>query len=135
MAVYVIKLTVPPNVPPEKPKRTTVELKKAVLTRVSLRIPPGHHALAGLRILYGRLQLWPEEKGTWLSGDDETLVWDEYFDLPHDPTRLTLEGCNEDDTYEHSFYLRIMTLPRAIAYPWLAVARFVKAFEKLVGMR
>jgi len=135
MAIYTVKLTIPPNTPRDSPVSTTVKLVKAVLTRISIRIPPGHHALAGLRILYGRLRLWPEEKDTWITGDDETLAWDEYFDLPHDPTRLTLEGYNEDDTYEHSFYVRLMTLPKAIAYPWLAVARFVRAFEKLVGMR
>jgi len=135
MAVYVIKLTVPPNVPPEKPKRTTIQLKKAILTRISIKIPPGHHALAGLRILYGHIQIWPEEKGTWLSGDDETMQWDEYFELPTYPTKLTLEAYNEDDTYEHSFVIRLMTLPKAIAAPWLGVARFVQTFEKLVGMR
>jgi len=135
MAIYIVKLTIPPNTPRDSPVSTTVKLAKAILTRISIRIPAGHHALAGLRILYGRLRLWPEEKDTWITGDDETLVWDEYFDLPHDPTRLTLEGYNEDDTYEHSFYVRLMTLPKAIAAPWLGVARFVQAFEKLVGMR
>jgi len=135
MAIYIVKLTIPPNTPKDSPVSTTVELKKAVLTRISVRIPAGHHALAGLRILYGRLRLWPEERDTWITGDDETLVWDEYFELPHDPTRLTVEGYNEDDTYEHAFYLRFMTLPKAIAAPWLAVARFVKAFGRLVGLR
>jgi len=133
MAIYTIKLTVPANTPVDKPKRTTVDLAKAVLTRISIRIPPGHFALTGLRILYGRLQLWPEESGTWLTGDDEAITWNEYFELPDDPTRLTLEGYNEDDTYEHSFYVRLMTLPKAIAYPWLAVARFVKLFSRLIG--
>jgi len=135
VAIYTIKLTIPPNTPPESPERTTVKLRKAILTHMSIRIPPGHHALAGIRVLYGITQLWPEETGTWLTGDDEVLEWEEYFELPTDPTTLVLEGYNEDDTYEHSFYIRLMTLPKAIAAPWLGIVRFVQMFEKLVGMR
>jgi len=135
MAIYTAKLTIPANTPRDSPVSASVSLEKAVLVRISIRIPAGHHALAGLRISYGDLQLWPEEAGTWISGDDEALEWNEYFELPHDPTHLTLEGYNEDDTYEHSFYVRMMTLPKAIAYPWLAVARFIKLFSRLVGLR
>jgi len=134
MAIYTIKLTVPANTPVDKPKRTTVDLAKAVLTRISIRIPPGHFALTGLRILYGRLQLWPEESGTWFSGDDEVIEWTEYFELPHDPTRLTLEAYNEDEAYDHSFLIRIATLPKAIAAPWLAIAKFVETFRRLIGV-
>jgi len=135
MAIYTIKLTIPANTSKDAPVSTSVKLARAVLTRISIRIPAGHHAFAGLRILYGHLQLWPEETDTWISGDDEALEWNEYFELPDDPTRLTLEGYNEDDTYEHSFYVRMMTLPKAIAYPWLAVSKFVKLFSRLVGLK
>jgi len=135
MAIYTAKLTIPANTPRDSPVSVSVSLEKAVLVRISIRIPPGHEALAGLRIKYGRLQLWPEEPDTWLSGDDEAITWDEYFVLPDDPTRLILEGYNEDDTYEHSFLVRFMTLPKAIAYPWMAVNRFVRMLSKLIGLR
>jgi len=135
VAIYTIKLTIPANTSKDAPVSTSVELARAVLVRFSLRIPPGHCALTGLRIKYGRMQLWPEEPDTWISGDDEALEWNEYFELPDDPTRLTLEGYNEDVAYEHSFYVRMMTLPKAIAYPWLAVSKFVKLLSRLVGLR
>jgi len=134
MAVYTIEITVPPKTPPKSPTRTSIELKKAVLTRMSVRIPPGHCAVTGLRILYGRLQLWPEEKGTWLSGDDETLVWDEYFDLPHDPTRLVIEAYNESERYDHTFLLRFSTTPKHIALWQVALVKFVDAFRRITGV-
>jgi len=135
MAIYTAKLTIPANTPRDRPVSVSIELTRAVLTRLSIRIPAGHCALTGLRISYADMCLWQEESGTWISGDDEVLEWNEYFELPDDPTRLTLEGYNEDDTYEHSFYVRMMTLPKAIAYPWLVVSKFVKLFSRLVGLR
>jgi len=135
MPIYTAVLTIPANTPKDDPRKTQVELKRAVLTEISIRIPAGHHALTGIRILYGDLQLFPEEVGTWLQGDDEVIDWQEYFELPDDPTRLRIEGYNEDDTYEHSFYLRFATLPKRVAAPWLAIARFVKLFSRLVGLR
>jgi len=47
---------------------------------------------------------------------------------------LTIEGYNEDDTYEHSFYLRFATLPKQVAAPWLVISRFVNLFSRLVGL-
>jgi len=135
MAIYTAKLTIPANTPRDSPVSVSVSLEKAVLTRIFIRIPPGHEALAGLRVKYGRLQLWPEESDTWLSGDDETLAWDEYFELPHDPTTLTLEGYNEDDKYEHSFLVRFTTLPKPIALWQIALAKFVQMFSRLIGLR
>jgi len=85
--------------------------------------------------MYGETQLFPEERGQWVSGDDETVEWQEYFELPDDPTRLRLEGYNEDDMYEHSFYVRFAALPKRIAAPWLGVARFVELFSRLIGLR
>jgi len=134
MAIYTIKLTIPANTPRDAPVSTSVELARAVLTRISLRIPPGHCAVTGLRIKYGRLQLWPEEPDTWLTGDDETLMWDEYFELPHDPTRLTIEAYNESAEYEHTFLIRLITLPKAIALWQVALVKFAEAFRRLVGL-
>jgi len=135
MAIYTAKLTIPPNTPRDSPVSVSVSLKKAVLTRIFIRIPPGHEALAGLCVKYGRLQLWPAEPGTGLSGDDETLAWDEYFELTPDPTTLTLEGYNEDDKYEHSFLVRFTTLPKPIALWQIALAKFVQMFSRLIGLR
>jgi len=134
VALYTAKLTIPANTPRDSPVSTSVKLKRAVLVRISIRIPPGHFALTGLRIKYGRLQLWPEEPDTWLTGDDEAIMWDEYFELPHDPTRLTLEGYNEDVTYEHSFYVRFMTLPKIVAAWMIAVSRLVNLLSRLIGV-
>jgi len=135
MVVYVVKITIPKNTPKTSPKEVTVELEKAVITRLFIQIPPGHHALTGLRIMYGNLQLWPKEFDTWFTGDDIVLNFDEYFELPDDPTKLRIEGYNEDDTYDHSFIIHIATLPRYIAGWMIALTRFVRLFRRLIGLR
>ena len=78
-------------------------------------IPAGHHALAGMRILYGIEQLFPKQKDTWLRGEDESIVVDEWWDLVEQPITLRVQGYNLDDTYDHTFYIRITALPREVA--------------------
>jgi len=135
MAIYVVKITIPKNTPKISPKEVTIELEKAVITRLFIQIPAGHHALTGLRIMYGNLQLFPKEFGMWFTGSDIVLNFDEYFELPENPTILRIEGYNEDDTYAHSFIITIATLPKHIVGWMIALTRFVRLFRRLIGLR
>jgi len=111
MPVYAETLTISPSTPKDSPAERKVTLRKGLLYRVGIQIPPGHWALTGLRIRYGEMQLWPTEPGTWFKGDDLEFEFEERWDLPEDPTVLRIEGYNEDDTYEHTFYIRLFILP------------------------
>jgi len=133
--IYSIKFTVPANTSKTKPKKQIIELKKGVITRLFIQIPYGHFGLTGLRILYGNLQLWPEEVDTWFIGDDIVLNFDEYFELPADPTKLTLVGYNEDEELDHSFIIHIAVLPKIIAGWAIAISRFVRLFGRMIGLR
>jgi len=132
--IYSIKFTIPANTSKTNPKKQVVELKKGVIHRIIISIPRGHGGVTGLRIMYGNLQLWPEEPDTWFSGDGEILDFVEYFELPSDPTKLTLEGYNESVSYDHSFHIRIGILPKLIAAPWFIIARFVRILSRLIGI-
>jgi hypothetical protein len=50
------------------------------------------------------------------------------YELKTDDT-LTLEGWNEDTTYPHRFIVRLLILPRIIAYPEISL---FSAFKKML---
>lgn len=97
------------KVPPGEEKWFELEIEGDVLDLVRIRFPPGPAALLKVAIFYGNEQLFPAEKGTFFLGDNEVIEWSEYYPLPEHPTRLKIKAINEDDTYEHSFYIVINT--------------------------
>jgi len=54
--------------------------------------------------------------------------------LPESPCKLTIKGYNEDDMYEHSVYVWLLTEVEVEARPWRTLIDFIKAFKRLVGM-
>jgi len=138
MPTYVATITVPPTTPADKPVVEEISMRKGLLHRISIQIPPGHHALAGLRLCYGEMQLFPTEPGTWLRGDDVNLEFEERWMLPEDPTTIRIEGMNQDDTYEHSFIVRLCVLPpEEVSLRQMTVLfaeRMMKGIRRLFGL-
>jgi len=97
------------TVPPSETKWFELTVEGDVLDLVRIRFPPGPAALLKVAIFYGNEQLFPAEEGTYFLGDNEVIEWSEFWPLPEAKTRLRIKAVNEDDTYEHSFYLVINT--------------------------
>ncbi|MEM2618899.1 MAG: hypothetical protein QW356_05390 [Candidatus Hadarchaeales archaeon] len=138
MPVYTRILTVPPNTPPESPKAEFLDVDYGILYRITIQIPPGHHGLTGMRILYGNAQLWPLPEGTWFRGSGVLLNFDERWVTPDRPTRLCLQGYNLDTAYEHSFYVTLGVLPpEEISFTAMAkgvAGRVTQALKTLFGI-
>jgi len=90
-------------------KKTTVNLKGDYLTKVMIRFPPGPQALLHVRIFYGDLQLFPEDKDTDFADDDLAIEWEEFWELPEKPCPITIYTLNEDDTYAHTVHIYLFT--------------------------
>lgn len=97
------------KVPAAQEKLFELTVEGDILDMVRIRFPPGPAALLKITIFYGNEQLFPAEEGTYFVGDNEIIEWSEYYPLPEHPTRLRIRAVNEDDTYEHSFYLVLNT--------------------------
>ena len=97
------------KVPPGEEKWFELEVEGDIIDMVRIRFPPGPAALLKVAIFYGNEQIFPAEKDTFFLGDNEIIEWSEYYPLPEHPTRLRIRAINEDDTYEHSFYLVLNT--------------------------
>ena len=97
------------TIPAASEETYELEIEGDVITRVRIRFPPGPQGLFKIAILYGIKHVFPHEEDSYFWGDSEIIEWNEYWPLPESPCVLRIQAVNEDDTYEHSFGLVIVT--------------------------
>jgi len=107
-----------------------LRIKEGVVTNWMILIPPGHLALARTRVLYGLEPLLPSEENQWIRGNAESLNFPDFFDPPEQPYTLRFQGWNEDTAWDHTFYFRVVVMPRKLAYLHEA---FLRRQAELVG--
>jgi len=135
MGDYFTKLTIPANTPAEKPAEKTIEVEGDVLAEIAYLIPPGWTALAHFAVYYGIRQIYPEEAGTWITGDNLYRPVPIRWILPESPCKLTVKGYNQDDTYDHTVYVWLLTKPEEEVWPLRILVDFVKILKRLIGIR
>jgi len=112
LSVYTFDFQIPPNTPQNTPITLDLEMEQGTICKLNIIIPPGHAALAGLALYADAEQIMPVTG--WLKGNNDNLIFDVDIPIPavgEPPTyKLTAQGYNEDDTYPHTFYLRIWVL-------------------------
>jgi len=128
--LYCITITAPKATPKDQAAEKEVTVKEDVLTRVTVRFPPGPCGLLKVAVFYGNLQIWPSTEGEWASGDDETIESSIWFNLGPGDKKVKIKAYNEDEAYDHSAIVRLVALPKQLAYWHLAVA---KATSTLAG--
>jgi len=111
--IYAKEITVPSQTPKDDPIEVTFHLEGVAITQFQLLVPPGHAGLTGLAIFYGIEQIAPLPTGEWFVSDNEVITWPEYFPIPQLECDLTIKAYNEDDSYDHSFYLRAVVMGMA----------------------
>jgi len=126
-----VDFTIPPSTPRTSPSRMQVRVPAGVIRRVWVVIPPGHMGLAHLIIRHGETQVIPHSGD--IHGDNESLVFDETYELPSEDI-LTFEGWNEDSKYPHTFIVRLLILPRHIAYPEYWALSALKRLLEVMGV-
>jgi len=109
LKTYVV--CVQPNTSSDNPIKTKVELPRGILTQTKILIPAGHNGLTGIRILRGIEIVVPWHQETFIRGSNVTITDPTNLECEDDPTTLTVEAYNEDDTYQHCFYLYFVVQP------------------------
>jgi len=137
--LYTFSITAPANTSKTSPATAEMKLKAGYVTRISILIPDGHHALAHLAIKWGETQIIPWGDDEWIEGNDESIPWEENIELPYEPISWTAKAWNEDDTYSHTFYIRIWVEkePRNPPVDLVTSAfKLIKTFlERIVGVK
>jgi len=88
-----------------------VEVEGEAVTRVHVGFPPGPQGLLKVAVFYGEKKVYPSLEELWFTGDDVELAFDDYWELPETPCPLRIVAVNEDEVYEHMFYVRLKTEP------------------------
>lgn len=102
---YFFKVSVPANTTELTPYIERLPLTHGVITDVFIYIPRGHVGLAGLKLLYHDHQLYPLNPGGAYRGNETTIAFGEYQPITVDPFELKAVASNDDETFEHSFYV------------------------------
>jgi len=135
MRVYLVELAIPANTPEDSPIVKTLPIEGAVLDTIHFLIPDGHLSLARMSIFYGIKQIFPYESGTWLRGNNESFTLRPKWPMPESRLNLIFKGWNEDEIYDHTFYIRLEVAEQPEeARPWKIIIDFVAILKKLMGL-
>jgi len=132
MPIYTLDLAIPANTPEAAPVTKKITVEGAILNTISILIPDGHVALARMAMFYGIKQIFPYEAGTWLRGNAESVSFRLNWLLPEPRTILTFKGWNEDDTYQHTFYIRVQVSPEYRPLPVELLTRVLHMVERFM---
>jgi len=132
LILFTFSITVPANTAKTNPVKKTIKLRAGTITKISVLIPTGHCALAHLAIYHGETQIMPWGEDQYIEGDGETIDWTPDYQLPSEPATLEVRAWNEDDTYQHTFYLRIW-IKKVKAQPnWPLIEEAATTIKRLV---
>jgi len=132
MPIYSEKLIVPANTLEDSPVSLGIVLKQKFITKMEIGFPDGCNYMVKAKIQYGIKQFWPERKNTWLIGNNETISWEEKFEMPSINEALTVYGASPDTRYDHEIAIRIMTLPAGFYFLETLLNKLQKLWEKII---
>jgi len=131
MTLYIIDLTVPANTSQTEPVEQTIKIEEEVIVSVSCFFPAGCRGLVYTAVYYGEEQIFPRPHGKYLRGDNETIGWQEYYELPEVPCILTIRAWSPGTSYDHTITWRINALPRKYAFWWVNIYRLLSFISRV----
>lgn len=105
----------PANTSASSPVEQTLKLTSGVITHIGVKFPAGCHGMVRVRLLHQTSQLVPLSRGEWVTGDDEEVPSETFFELWALPYSLRFQGCSPGTTYPHTVTVRVTVLPKAVA--------------------
>ena len=131
MTLYIVDLTVPADTSQTNPAEKTVKIEEEVVVKVMVHFPAGCHGYVYTACYYGEEQIFPRPYGSYLHGDAETIVWEEYCELPESPCILTVRGWSPGTSYDHTITWRINALPRKYAFWWVNISKLLSFISRV----
>ncbi|KKL68318.1 hypothetical protein LCGC14_2126180 [marine sediment metagenome] len=104
---YYKRLTIPKNTNPDDPVSVEIPIQPMIIDRVEITFPSRCVGLVGVRFLYQSRVLFPYNPDEWYRGDGQTVVFSPNLELKERPLFITIEGYNDDDTFQHNIYVVI----------------------------
>jgi hypothetical protein len=98
---YFVDQTIPVSTPKSAPFLFSLDISPLVIDRIEIVFPDGCVYLAGLRIKYRAIQIFPYNDSVWFIGNGNIIRFDTEFECLEPPYALIFEYFNEDDTFTH----------------------------------
>lgn len=108
---HVWDITITADTKETAPLEQQLELPIGIITKIDIKFPAGCHGMVKVRLLRWTFQLVPLTSGEWVTGDDEAIPTETYYELMEVPTFLTFKGCSPDTAYDHKITVRIEVNP------------------------
>jgi hypothetical protein len=103
------ELTTPAGTAIENALELELKLTEGTISQVWMVHPEGCQGLAHAAIFEGIHQRYPHNPEGSYHGNAVPMIWDDNYELKA-PALLKLKTWNEDDTYDHTVYVRITIL-------------------------
>ncbi|MDP2955457.1 MAG: hypothetical protein Q8N53_03480 [Longimicrobiales bacterium] len=116
------------------PKTQILKLSKGTITGIDIHFPAGCHGQVKVRLLRSESQLVPLSGGEWVTGNDETVPTESYYELVETPAELKFLGCSPLATYDHVVTVRIAVQPAEVASPGRTIGGLVDTLRRLLGI-
>ena len=130
---YAWDITVTANTLETSPKEQILKLSKGVITQAIIKFPAGCHGLVKARLRFHEHQLVPLSSGEWVTGDDEAVATEAYYEMGSTPYELKFIGVSPGTTYNHTITVRIQVLPKTIA-SWIQVIELLSRLLRRLGV-
>ena len=132
MTLYIKRITVEPN----SEKVEEIELEGRLLEKIEYRFPAGVLESVSIQVFYGLEQISPHPEGESVTGEDETIVDDIYWQFPESKLKLKIKAESVAEDYAHTITVRFYVSPyrfpvwvmKVISLLSDLVERFKKAF-------
>jgi hypothetical protein len=106
--IYVFALTIPANTSEANRLKFLLPVTAGKVIRGMVEFPSGHCGLTHLRICRGLVQLWPTNPDAQFKSSNETIDWEEAYELSTPPFEFQAYAWNDDDTYAHTITIRLV---------------------------
>jgi len=111
MALYILKLTVPPNTPESEPIEQKLVVEGKLLEKIEYRFPMGCFEGVKVQVLYGNRRISPKGRYKWVDGENEKVVDPVEWPLPARKCTLTIRAYSECEFFDHTITLRFVVRP------------------------
>uniref|UniRef100_A0A6H2A1P2 Uncharacterized protein n=1 Tax=viral metagenome TaxID=1070528 RepID=A0A6H2A1P2_9ZZZZ len=127
---YTAELAIPANTSSSSPVSTTIHASKGKIKRVRVRFPRGGAFLVKGKIKSGHFDLAPYNPEGWLSGNGDTIEFDENIDLKGESNIITFQGHSAGTIFSHKIYFGLLIEPER---PVSVEPSVIEYFKGLLG--
>ena len=94
------------------PEKTVFNLENGIITRCEIVFPSGCSGLVFCHINQALHQVYPKNPEFQFTGNGETIIASDEFNLKEEPHQLEFFGWNTDEVYDHTITVRIQIVPQ-----------------------